>query len=112
MGAHQTHTYWASIGGNGPDGQPLPDWPDFQRALVQTLEYIGADILATVDGASSWQGVPEQTRLVLFTIRADRVEVLREDLAILARAYDQEAIGLVGGPGTDTLVSATELTPW
>jgi hypothetical protein len=104
--ATETHTYWVSIGGNirGEAMDPATEWHGFRLDLATILADVDADILSTVDGSSSWENVNERSHLVLFSIPAANDPALRSRLAHLARLYEQDAIGLVGGPGTDTLV--------
>lgn len=101
-----THTYWASIGRN-VGTEPLSDegWGNFQDATERAILRRWASILASIKGISDWSGEEEETVAYLFTIRADEVPNLRTNLAHLARAYRQDAIGLVGGPG-ENLVTA------
>lgn len=101
-----THTYWTSIGRNvGTEPMGRTDWRHFKRATEQVILNRGGGILASVKGRSTWNDEEEETVLYLFDIRAHEVPTLREGLASLARAYRQDAIGLVGGPG-ESLVHA------
>ena len=102
-----THTYWLSIGRNvGAEPMSGRLWELF-RHDVDTLPIIhdGA-VLATVHGSSSWEGIEEETYLVLATIPTYAVENVRTVLAALATYYRQDGSGFVGGPGTDTYVTA------
>jgi len=103
-----THTYWASIGRDTTYGGTLCqyDWERFADRLATVIVTHGGEIVATVDGASQWQGQPEDTHLALFTIDGAEVSELRAHLAIVASRYHQEAIGLVGGPGVTLVYSA------
>jgi hypothetical protein len=108
----ETATYWASIGGNIRGEAMSPgDWADFRLDLAYTLADVGADVLSTVDGSSSWENVSERSHLVLFSIPAANDPDLRSKLARLAHLYEQDAVGLVGGPGTDTLVYPSPEAP-
>ena len=104
---NDTHTYWSTIGRNRPTGQTLStgEWQAFRSDLRHAVQLWGSEILATIDnGTSTWQGETEQTFAILFTIDPRFLPALRENLGRHVRRYGQDAIGLVGGPGTDTLV--------
>jgi hypothetical protein len=102
-----TETYWASIGRNtGDDVFGAQHWSRFQRTVLDDIERAcGGTVVVTVNGRSKWNGQPEDTFLVLFTIAPSYVAPLRHRLASTARTFGQEAIGLVGGIGP-TLVHA------
>lgn len=98
-------TYWVSIGRN-VDGVPMSeqDWCDF-FAHTHTACLVWGNVITNVTGRSFWNGDDEETRLILVTLSEPWQEAnLRTSLARLARQYRQEAIGFVGGPGTDTLI--------
>jgi len=100
-----THTYWISIGRNvGDDPATLSVWADFQADARSVFAREHAAIVAEVDGHSTWNGQSEATHLFLVSLRADSVPTLRTRLSHLASKYGQDAIGLVGGPGS-SLVS-------
>ena len=110
-----THTYWASIGRNVAPGKlrpagPLADdqWNWFASDLRSVVTNHDGTILAEVTGGrSTWEGESEETYLLLFTAPdSHAVEIIRAVFASIARYYCQDCIGLVGGPGTDTLVYA------
>ncbi len=101
-----THTYWISIGRNVED-TPLTagQWFTFQEEIRSTVANIGGGVIETeVTGSSSWEGQEEDTHLFLVTVDAARVDWVKLSLSSLARAYNQDAIGFVGGPGTDTVI--------
>ncbi len=103
----ETHTYWTSIGRNvGTVTLADDDWQAFTDDLLSLVCGIpSTDIIDDVlDGRSSWEGVPEDSYLILFTIDDHHLADLRSELARLAKQYRQDGIGLVGGPGTDTVV--------
>ena len=106
-----THTYWATIGRNvNLGGPPLlsTEWEAFRTRLRNDVTVAcGGEILSSIVGRSSWDGEEEETYALLFTIGADYVAPLRHRLSGLARTYHQDAIGFVGGHGTDTLVEAS-----
>jgi hypothetical protein len=100
-----THTYWISIGRNvGAEPMSEQDWCDF-FANVHTACLLWGDVITNVTGRSFWNGDDEEARLILVSIDTDYgVANLRSSLARWAKHYRQDAIGMVGGPGTDTLV--------
>ena len=104
-----TNHYWVSIGRNRK-GTTTPldsgDWDEFQDSIRRSAALWGTCTGVEVHGHSTWEGTgPEETFLLLLEIREDSVDGLRSSLARTADWYDQEAIGLVGGPG-ETLVQA------
>lgn len=102
-----TYTYWASIGRNvGSSPARTGEWIGFRAELHGVIRALDGQIITTVDGESDWAGDPEETHLVLFSVDATRLPTLRGCLADLGQRYNQDAIGLVGGPGT-SLVEAT-----
>jgi hypothetical protein len=108
-----THTYWLSIGRNVPSTEnhyrpagPLSDrlWEGFKSDLRMIVTNHDGTILAEVNGTSEWEGIAEDTYLALVTIPAYAVPNVRNVLDSLRRYYCQDAIGIVGGAGTDTLI--------
>lgn len=100
------HTYWISVG-RGTGTGPLDNtaWSDFKHQVRTEARFWG-EIVTTVDGSSEWNSQPEETYLVLVILPNQRsIDRLASVLAGLAHQYDQEAIGFVGGPGTDTLIT-------
>lgn len=106
-----TSTYWISIGRNTSYGGTLIDydWSVFRARIRYTVRaaWIDGSIIAEVSGQSTWEGVAEDTHLFLVTVPTSNVAPLRAHLQKIAQRYHQDAIGLVGGPGTDTLVTAS-----
>jgi hypothetical protein len=101
-----THTYWISIGRNvGIDG-PIEHyaWQLFKGQVVAAVLDSGGAILSTVDGNSAWNGDEEECYLLLASLPSGQVPQLKLWLANLATDWAQDAIGFVGGPGTDTLI--------
>jgi hypothetical protein len=105
---HEERPHWVSIGRNHEAGyHSVPAWHQFQEEVTNAATLWGSATGVTVHGTSEWEGVPEDTFLVLVTLREDFAEHLIDSLAALARRYSQEAIGLVGPYGpADGLVSA------
>lgn len=102
---NEQHTYWVSIGRNrGDKPASVSLWRSFIDGTVRIVEESGATILTDVTGVSSWEGVTEETYLVLITIDSVKVDGLRSWLAEWAGANKQDAIGFVGGSGADTLI--------
>ncbi len=108
----ETHTYWISVGRNVPDGHsyrpagPLPadQWEWFAQDLRLVVRNHDGAIISEVHGTSEWEGVAEDTYLCLVTIPSYAVENVRTVLDSLRSYYAQDAIGFVGGAGTDTLI--------
>lgn len=102
-----THNYWISIGRNRGDSPASVDiWRSFQDSIGAIVCEEGGNVITDVSGVSSWNGATEETYLVLAQLDESAVDTVRDRLAELARAHKQEAIGFVGGPGTDTYISA------
>lgn len=94
-------TYWVSIGRNVGD-TPLShdDWQTFHRDVRDTIHECHGTILSTVRGTSEWEGTNEDCVLILATFPTPvYVASVRAILASLARHWQQDAIGLVGGSG-------------
>lgn len=105
---HHHHTYWASIGRNvGANPLDLNQWHQFHRDIRDVIHEHCGTILSTVHGTSVWKGQEEDTTLVLFTIGERPLPSLRSYLSQIAQCYGQDAIGFVGGPGTDTYIEAS-----
>ena len=101
------HTYWLSIG-HSVNGAPQDVFKAeaFRNDVRGTVVDLGGNIIATVNGRSTWGGAPEDTTLFLVTIPAHNVSALRRTLATIAHHYEQSTIGLVGGDSQATLVYA------
>jgi hypothetical protein len=102
-----THTYWLSIGRNvGDCGDKLTtgEWYGFHEQVRIVIGCVNGDIVTEVAGESEWCGNREETHLFLVTVPAANVDGLRRYLRRLANDYRQDAIGMVGGAGTDTLI--------
>lgn len=100
------HTYWVSIGRNTSHGGQLrtADWLAFRSAVRTATTFRDSAILAEVDGSSEWNGEQEETYLVLVSLPDSNVSEARFRLQKVAAGYHQDAIGFVGGPGTETLI--------
>lgn len=87
-------------------------WRGFQDSLDRILEEHGGAIITRVTGVSTWNGGTEETYLVLVSLPEPAAagsqygDSVADRLADLARAYRQDAIGLVGGPG-ESIVEAS-----
>jgi hypothetical protein len=97
-----THTpatnYWLSIGRNvGAEPMNATDWRYFCHELARIAGRHGSTITSVRGGVAQWDGNDEDTFLLLVTIPARNVARIRKDLARLARDYEQDAIGFVGG---------------
>ena len=98
-------TYWISIGRNvGAEPMSDYDWNHFRYTLAREAGKAGTIVASVRDGVSAWHGGEEDTFLLLVSIpSARKVSALKLSLARLARDYDQDAIGFVGGIGPTTV---------
>lgn len=102
------HTYWVSIGRNvGASPMSEDAWRAFRHGVDDAVVRVAGRYVTSVRGSSTWAGAAEETYLLLATIPAENVAELRRILARLATAHDQDAIGFVGGPGTDATIDCT-----
>ena len=102
MTTQPTSTYWVSIGRNIGE---TPMWRRDWHAYCRSIRNLG-DVIAEVNGQSEWEGIAEETYLVLLSIPTDSVPTVRAQLTTLATLHKQDGIGFVGGPGTDTYIGA------
>jgi hypothetical protein len=104
----ERHTYWVSIGRNIAD-RPMSqtEWLEFQDLVREAVALANGETVTVVRGSSTWQEQEEETFLLLASVPATYVHVLRDRLAALAGAFDQDAIGFVGGSSDATLIYPT-----
>lgn len=103
----ETHTYWVSIGRNvGSEPMNLAEWHAFHKDVRDIVFEVKGTILETVHGRGAWRDGEEESILILATIPGHRVDYVRTILASIASIFHQEAIGFVGGPGTDTYIGS------
>lgn len=111
---NETHTAWLTIGHSTTTPTHWTTsltteetWPvRFDADIRDLLDRFGATIITEAVTIGEWEGVPEVGRAFLFTINAGEFTIarLRGALQVFAWKYGQQAIGLVGTFGGETLV--------
>lgn len=98
-----------TIGRGLADGDTLADrtWRDFQSETRAVVDAVAADVWVDTPYRGAWQDVVEDAHVWLAqTADGADLDGLRDALALLARRFGQDAIGLVIGDAA--LVAATD----
>jgi hypothetical protein len=76
--------------------QPMDDsqWGSFVADIEDLVRKHGGEVHTVAYGNGAWDGVPEESAVIVF---AGAAEGFDQELSALASWYDQDAIALVSG---------------
>jgi hypothetical protein len=76
--------------------EPMDDsrWEQFVDDVLSLIHKHGGEVYTIADGGGAWDGVAEQSAVIVF---GGTSHDFADELSALASAYGQEAIGLLSG---------------
>jgi hypothetical protein len=82
--------------GRNVGNDPMDDarWESFVDEVLLLIHKHGGEVFTVAYGGGSWDGVSEESAVIVFGAAEDG---FASELSILATAYDQDAVGLLAG---------------